>query len=120
MYGSKSALPREVFETHKRIVELALEVNHILSRAQERMVQQGSTAVGAWLEAMRNEWQAVIDAEDVVDLLSLQVDVATDLTERVFTTLQELIDIRLQTENDVLKCLHDTFGGKQAPSSAWH
>lgn len=109
MHDANTELYHQVFETHKRVMELALELNDITGQTQERVVQQRSTAIEAWLEAVRNEWQALADAAGPLDLLSLQVDVAADLGERVFASIQELIDIQLQANNDILQCLREAL-----------
>lgn len=117
MHEANTGLCLQVFETHGRTMEFALEVNGILGRAQERVVQQQSTAIEAWLEAARNEWQALADATDPLDFFYLQADVAADLSERVLVAVQELIDIQLQAKNDILQCLQQTLPSDSLASS---
>jgi hypothetical protein len=48
------------------------------------------------------------------------MDVAADLSERVLATLQELIDIQLQTKNDILRSLQEAVVSNAARSSWEH
>jgi phasin family protein len=120
MHHANTAPCRQVFEAHNRVMDFALELNDILGRAQERCVQQRSTAIEAWLEAAKNEWQTLADASDPLGFFSLQMDVAADLSERVLATLQELIDIQLQTKNDILRSLQEAVVSNAARSSWEH
>jgi hypothetical protein len=120
MADANTGLYRQVFETHGRVMEFALEVNDILGRAQERIVLQQSIAIEAWLEAARSECQGLAEASDSLDLISLHVDVAADLSERALSTVQELIDIQLQVKNDILLCLREAFLSSTALSSWKH
>ncbi|MFZ0257917.1 MAG: phasin family protein [Gammaproteobacteria bacterium] len=120
MHDANTSLYRQVFETHKGAMELALEVNEILRQTQERVVQQRSTAIEAWLEAARNESQALADAKDPMDFLSLQMEIAADLSERILLSIQELIDMEIQVRNDMLQCLQAAFGSSTALSSWEH
>lgn len=120
MHEANTGLCRQVFDGHKRVMEWALEVNDILGRTQERVVQQRSTAIEAWLEAAKSEWQALADARDPLDFLSLQVDVASDLGERVLASVQEFIDIQLQAKNDILQCVREALASPTEPPSWTH
>ncbi len=120
MHDANTELCHQVFETHKRVMELALELNDITDRTQARLVHQKSVAIEAWLEAARNEWQGFADAAGPLDLVSLQVDVAADLSERVLANIQELIDIQLQAHHDVLQCLREVLASNATPSSWEH
>ncbi|MGC1956029.1 MAG: phasin family protein [Gammaproteobacteria bacterium] len=120
MHDANTGFYRQVFETQEGVMAFALEVNDILSRTQERIVQQRSTTIEAWLEAARSEWQALADAKHPMDFLFLQVDVAADLSERVLANIQELIDIQLQVRNDILQCLQKACVLNTALSSWAH
>jgi hypothetical protein len=100
---TNSALPNQ------HLLELALNVNDVLARAQERIVRQQALIVETLLEVGVEECQALGDARGVSDLLSWQVEVMANFGEKMITVVQEMVDIQLHVCDEFIECLGESL-----------
>lgn len=98
-----SALPNQ------HLLELALNLNDVFARTQERVVRQQALVVETLLEAGVEECQALSDARGISDFFSWQVEVMANFGEKMITVMQEMVDIQLHAYDEFVICLGESL-----------